>query len=101
MSMHRDEITETLDAAGVEIGSTCSVDSQGGIDHMAPVLDQRWCDHCGQLEITAVLYDEYGRGDVVWMEQVHVYRPQVLVERHAATQGIKHEEIIDTRGEQS
>jgi len=98
---HRDEITETLDAAGVEIGSTCSVDSQGGIDHMEPVLDTRWCNDCGQEEITAVLYDEYGRGEVIWAELVHIYRPHVLAEHHAAAQGIKPEEILDTRGEQS
>ena len=83
MSMHRDEITETLDATGVEIGSTCSVDAQGGIDHMAPVLDTRWCDDCRQAEITAVLYDEYG-GEVVWAELVYVYRPWVLSARYAA-----------------
>ena len=95
---HRDAITETLDAAGVEIGSICSNDAQGGIDHMAPVLGQRWCDSCGQLEITVVFYDEHGIGDVAWAEIVHIYRPHVLVEHHATTQGIKPEEILDAKG---
>ncbi len=65
---------------------------------MAPVLGQRWCDSCGQLEITVVFYDDLGTGHVVWVEQVHAYRPLVLFEHFAAAQGIGPDEILDAKG---
>jgi len=101
MSIHRDAITATLGAAGVETGPTCSADSRGGIDHLSPSLDQRWCETCGCSEITAVIYDELGIGEVVWAELVHVYRPHVLDEHHAASQGVGPDEVIDARGPRS
>ncbi len=98
MSMHRDAITATLCAAGVETGPTCSAEDQGGINHLSPVLDQRWCDSCGCLEITVVIYDELGIGEVVWAEQVAVYRPLVLLERHAMSRALMPDEVIDAQG---